>query len=227
VNRSATLRSLARMAVIGSLATTALVAPAAASAGGPLDDDCAGYDFYLKIDNVGNGGVENGSYTDGTPNVPTNWDGQTITVTDSTGQAFDWAATRPVDQVFVKFGTDSFIAAGGLAGHVDNDDKNAISHVTFCGNEPEATPTPEPEPTPTPEPEVTPTPEPEVTPTPEPTGSVAVETGTPNVTPPSTDTIEPQGPSSTNSTPILLFLGALVALAALVTPSARAKSRPR
>jgi outer membrane biosynthesis protein TonB len=99
--------------------------------------------------------------------------------------------------------------------------------VPFCGKEPEATPTPEPEPTPTPEPEVTPTPEPEVTPTPEPTGSVAVETGTPNVTPPSTDTIEPQGPSSTNSTPILLFLGALVALAALVTPSARAKSRPR
>ena len=220
MNRSATLRSLARVAVIGSIATAALVAPVAASAaGGPLDNDCAGYDFYLKIDNVGDGGVENGSYTEGTPNVATNWDGQTITITDSTGQAFDWAASLPVDQVFVKFGNDSFIAAGGLSGHVDNDNKNAISHVTFCGSEPEPTPTPEPEPTPTPEPEFTPTPQP--------TGSVAVETGTPNITPPSTDTIEAQGPSTTNSTPILLFLGSLVALAALVTPSARAKSRPR
>ena len=91
--------------------------------------------------------------------------------------------------------------------------------------EPEVTPTPEP--TATPEPEVTPTPDPEATPTAAPTGTVEVETGRPDVTPPSTDTIEAQGPSGTNSTPILLFLGALVALAALVTPSARAKSRPR
>jgi hypothetical protein len=105
-----------------------------------------------------------------------------------------------------------------------------LSHICV-GEEP--TPTPEPEPTPTPEPEVTPTPEPEqtpepeVTPTPEPTGSVAIETGRPQVTPPATDTFEAEGPSSTNPTPILLFLGALVALAALVTPGARANSRPR
>ena len=90
-----------------------------------------------------------------------------------------------------------------------------LSHT--CYGAEESTPTPEP----------TATPEPEVTPTPEPTGSVAVETGRPEITPPSTDTIDAQGPSGTNSTPILLFLGALVALAALVTPSARAKSRPR
>ena len=82
----------------------------------------------------------------------------------------------------------------------------------------------DPEPTPAGDPE--PTPEPEVTPTPAPTGSVEAETGRPEITPPSTDTIEAQGPSGTSSTPIMLFLGALVALAALVTPSARAKSRP-
>jgi hypothetical protein len=214
--------------VLGSLATVALVAPAGAgAAGGPLENDCAGFDRYLKIDNVGEGGVEDGSYGDGTPGVSTNWDGQAITVSGSTGQAFDWAATLPVDQVFVKFGNDAFVAAGGLSGQVDNTDQHGISHVTFCANDHEPTPTPEPDPTPTPEPEVTPEPEPEVTPTPAPTGSVAAATATPRITPPATDTTVTGGRASGNATPVLLLLGAIVASAALLTPGVRVRSRPR
>ena len=91
---------------------------------------------------------------------------------------------------------------------------------------PEATPTPTPEATPTPNP--TSTPEAEVTPTPvaTPTGTVEAQTGRPRITPPSTDvTAGRQGPSEGNPTPVLLLLGAIVALVALATPSARARTR--
>ena len=107
--------------------------------------------------------------------------------------------------------------------------------------EPEVTPTPEPEVTPTPEPEVTPTPEPtatpepEVTPTPAPTGTPAAtptpqatpsgnveqETGTPRITPPSTDTTDMGGNGTSGNSLgfVLLLLGGLSLAGALLRPA--------
>jgi hypothetical protein len=110
--------------------------------------------------------------------------------------------------------------------------------------EPEVTPTPEPEVTPTPEPEVTPTPEPEVTPTPAPTdnatptpaptdnatptpapsGTVEAETGTPRVTPPSTDAGIGGGPNGTGGLPIVLIaLAGILATSLALLPRRGAK----
>ena len=75
-----------------------------------------------------------------------------------------------------------------------------------------------------------PTPEPgqqASTPTPAPTGSVEAATGRPNITPPPTDTVTSSEPGTGSALPILLLLGSIVAVAALITPSARVRSRPR
>jgi len=73
-------------------------------------------------------------------------------------------------------------------------------------------------------PEVTPTPTaslPEVTPTPtaKPSSSVDAETGTPEVTPPSTDSIGNSGSSTPGGLPIVLaVIAGLLAAALIVTP---------
>jgi hypothetical protein len=87
----------------------------------------------------------------------------------------------------------------------------------------EPTPTPTVEPTKTPEPEVTPTPTVAPTPTPAPSGTVEAETGTPRITPPSTDSgVGNGGPNGTGGLPIVL-----VALAGLLVTSLALTPRRR
>ena len=257
-----TASRLTAAALIGA----ALVAPQAAfAAGNPPDVECAGYDYYFKIDNIGDGGIVAGTYTGSTTDVETNWTGQEITISNvgGGGQTFNWSSTITVAAVVSKEGSSEFVTTTGLpgtSGSVSDAIQQGLSHVTFCGDaepeptptpepevtptpEPEVTPTPEPEVTPTPEPEVTPTPEPEVTPTPEPevtptpapteppaatptpkatpSGNVEQETGTPRITPPSTDStgMGGNGTSGNSLGFVLLLLGGLSLAGALLRPA--------
>ncbi len=95
---------------------------------------------------------------------------------------------------------------------------------------PTPTPTEAPTPTPTEAPTATPTTQPETTPTPTaaPTGTPTVEpaTGTPNVTPPPTDTVGPSDSGSGNGwRAVLVAMAALLAAVLILTPSARARRR--
>ena len=221
-------RQLARLLAVG-LVGAALLAPATAQAaeGNPPSVECAGYDYYLKIDGIGSGGIVAGSYTDGTADVVTNWTGQTITISNvgSGGQDFDWASTLTVSQVVSKEGSDESVWTTGLpgkSGSVTSQFQQGLSHVTFCGNaEPEPTVTPEP--TGTTEPQETPTPDPTATPAPTPTGTVEAETGTPRVTPPSTDSGISGGSSSTGGLPIVLVtIAGILATSLALLPRRRA-----
>ena len=221
---------LAAAALLGA----ALIAPQAVSAvdgGNPPEVECAGFDFYFKIDNIGDDGISAGTYTSSTTHVITNWTGQEITISNVSGggQSFDWSSTLTVSAVVVKEGSEETVVTAGLpgtSGSVSSFFQQGLSHLTFCGDaEPEPTPTPTPEPTPTPTPEPTGTPEPEVTPTPTvaptptPTGTGVAETGTPRVTPPSTDaTVGEGGSNGTGGLPIVLvaIAGILAASLALL-----------
>jgi hypothetical protein len=246
--------------IAAALLGAALIAPQAVLAeGNPPDVECAGYDFYFKIDNIGDGGIVAGTYTGSSTDVVTNWTGQEITISNVSGggQAFDWSSTLTVSAVVSKEGSSDFTTTTGLpgtSGSVSDQTQQGLSHVTFCGDavaptptpeptatpEPEVTPTPEPEVTPTPEPEVTPTPEPEVTPTPvtptptpaptdaatatpqaTPSGNVEQETGTPRITPPSTDTTVMGGDGTSGNSLgfVLLLLGGLSLAGALLRPA--------
>ena len=240
---------LAAAALLGA----ALIAPQAVSAvdgGNPPEVECAGFDFYFKIDNIGDDGISAGTYTSSTTHVITNWTGQEITISNVSGggQSFDWSSTLTVSAVVVKEGSEETVVTAGLpgtSGSVSSFFQQGLSHLTFCGDaepEPTPTPTPEPTPTPTPEPTPTPTPEPTPTPTPEPTGTPepevtptptvaptptptgtgVAETGTPRVTPPSTDaTVGEGGTGSAGSglAPVLLLLGGLALAGALLRPA--------
>jgi hypothetical protein len=240
------IRAGARLAGAALLGASLLAPPVALAAeGNPPGVECAGYAYYLKIDNL-SGGISAGSYSSGTADVTTNWPGQTITVSNVSngGQDFDWASTKTVSQVVAKEGSEEFVITTGLpgkSGSVASEIQQGLSHVTFCGGEepqptptptPEPTPTPTPEPTPTPTPEVTSTPEPVVTPTPTtpaqaptptptsaPTGTVEAATGTPKVTPPSTDAGVGGGSSSTGGLPIVLIaLAGILATSVILLP---------
>jgi hypothetical protein len=98
--------------------------------------------------------------------------------------------------------------------------------------EPTATPTPAVDPTPTPAPTATPTPavDPTPAPTARPTGGVLGTTGTPAVTPPSTDTVG--AASRPSGSPFASTLLGIVAFALLFVPAAslafaRAQARSR
>ena len=233
-----TFRAGARLAGAALLGASLLAPPVALAAeGNPPGVECAGYAYYLKIDNL-SGGISAGSYSSGTADVTTNWPGQTITVSNVSngGQDFDWASTKTVSQVVAKEGSEEFVITTGLpgkSGSVASEIQQGLSHVTFCGGEePQPTPTPTPEPTPTPTPEVTSTPEPVVTPTPTtpaqaptptPTGTVEAATGTPNVTPPATDA-SVGGTSGTTGNGlglVLLALGGLALVGSLVRPATK------
>jgi outer membrane biosynthesis protein TonB len=92
------------------------------------------------------------------------------------------------------------------------------------------TPTPTDDPPPTPTPEVTPTPTPtstpefEETPTPTPSGPIVDETGTPRITPPSTDAGVTGSPNGSGGLPIVLVALAGILLTSLaLTPRRKAK----
>jgi hypothetical protein len=228
MTRSSKFKAMGWLAAAGLLGA-ALVAPATAFAvagGNPPSVECEGHDFYLKIDNVGEGGVSAGDYTDGTANVETNWDGQTITISNVTdgGQSFAWASTEVVSHVVSKEGDSEFANDSGLpgtSGSVVGQIQQGLSHVTFCGDaaEPEVTPTP------TPTAAATPTPTPAATPTatPEPEGSVEAETGTPEVTPPPTDSLSSGTPSSDGWQIVLLAMAAVLGTALVLAPAKRSR----
>jgi hypothetical protein len=176
--------------VVTGLAAAAFVLPSGSfAAGNPPSVECAGFDFYFKIQTP-----TDGTYEAGDPGVEASWPGQVITISNASDddQSFDWASTQVVSQIVVKAGDDSTTITGGLpgtSGSIDNDDQQAISHVTWCGNAPE--PTPEPTPAPTPEPTPAPTPEPTPAPTPEPTPAPTPEP-TPAPTPEPTPAPTPE-----------------------------------
>jgi hypothetical protein len=244
-------RTAGWLAVAGLL-SAALIAPTTVNAQGadPFNsDECEGYTYYFKIQ-----APSDGTYDDGDSGVETNWPGQVITISNGAdgNQEFDWASTEVVLKVAVKFGNDYFhpaIAADGLSGHVDNNNQNGISHVTWCGNPVTTTTTTETTDTETTETQTTETQTTETqttetqttetettetetteTQTTEttPEGSVEAETGTPDVTPPSTDTGSISGPSSPSGSAwqlLLVAMAGLLATVLLLTPAAEARKR--
>jgi hypothetical protein len=71
----------------------------------------------------------------------------------------------------------------------------------------------------------TPTATPAATPTPTPSGSVQAETGTPKITPPSTDALGTTGSTGGNGLPMVLAAVSALLLAVLVATPARKRSR--
>ena len=282
-------RTAGWLAVAGLL-SAALIAPASAFAQGSSPaTECEGYTLYFKIDDAPSDGV----YENGDAGVETNWSGQVITVSNAAdgNQQFDWAATQVVLKVTVKYGNQHFhgsIAPDGLSGTVDNNNQNAISHVTWCGSpvttttttdttSTETTDTTSTDTTETTDTETTSTTETtdttstvttettdtettdtettdtettdtvttttdtsstttsqttETTQTTEtvvtPEGSVEAETGTPDVTPPSTDTGSISGPSSPSGSAwqlLLVAMAGLLATVLLLTPAPEARKR--
>ena len=271
-------RTAGWLAVAGLL-SAALIAPTTAFAEGSNPaSECEGYTLYFKIQAPSDGVYENGD-----AGVETNWSGQVITVSNAAdgNQQFDWAATQVVLKVTVKYGNQHFhgsIAPDGLSGTVDNNNQNAISHVTWCGSpvttttttdttSTETTDTTSTETTETTDTETTSTTETtdttstvttettdtettdtvttttdtsstttsqttETTQTTEtvvtPEGSVEAETGTPDVTPPSTDTGSISGPSSPSGSAwqlLLVAMAGLLATVLLLTPAPEARKR--
>jgi hypothetical protein len=239
-------REMIRMAVVrwaawltaACLVMVAVWAPAALAnpGGNPPRVECDGYALYFKIDDITDAGVNAGTYTRTSAHVETNWTGQAITIASvgQDGQSFDWTSTLAVSKVVWKEGTtisSSMAGLPGKSGSVADLVKQGLSHVTFCGDAAQPTPTPmtapTPTPTPTTEPVVTPTPttEPVVTPTPTgtaepvvtptPAGTVEGVTGNPNVTPPPTDASPGGGGSTPAGLPLLALVLTGVALGSL------------
>ena len=109
--------------------------------------DCAdlGYSLTFKIDT---GDLEERTYEwdEGNP-VDSDWDGQSITITDLSddGQTFSWTSTLAVSAVLVKAGSDNhnlYSYDPAVLGDDDltrGDGQQGISHVSFCGDTPEPT----------------------------------------------------------------------------------------
>jgi len=200
-----------------SLALMAIAGPAMASheddfelvpVGTGVGDDCEGFDFGFKLDNM-----------DEIEDLP----GDDIyTASDADHTVFIeiqlfFSAEGEVNDFDI---LDADPAIDGITIKQPNEG-GGISHLSFCYNEAEetATPTPTPTPvvTPTPTPVVTPTPTPEETPegstpTPTPEQSVAGGTGTPAPSQPDTAMSPNGGPS-----PIPTLVFGLILLASLGT----------
>jgi hypothetical protein len=136
----------------------------------------------------------------------------TVTIANLTGDTFNWSSNIGVDAVVVKGGEagshlyryDPPTESTGDTGlGVPNPSNNGISHISFCYDLPDATPTPTPTPTPSPTPSPTPTPTPSLTP-----AALGVTTG-PQALP---DTGQSPGDTASTSLPLLLALGGLALL---------------
>ncbi len=171
------------------------------------------------------------------PNADGTFDDVTleVTITNTTNdKIFDWSSNIGVDAVFVK--------AGGKEGHnlyhydppseafSDTDltspgPGNQISHISFCYDLPDATPTA----TPTPTPSATPTAAPTATPTAAPTATVLGEIQEPQTQQPQalpeTGAEPPRG--SRGYFPLLLAFGGLALLSGASTLLAVAARRRR
>ena len=150
-------------------------------AGSPLgtsEDECEGYERSLKF--------EGSDLTD--PKTKSN-DGNTITISnfgtkpDGSGEilSFNWTATSGIDKVYVKAGNDGSTSSTydqATSGSESTINNKAVSHITFCWNDPPPTSTPTPDTptptatpdTPTPTPTTTDEPKTDITPTPTSTG---------------------------------------------------------
>jgi len=245
--RVSTVRKVGWLSVASMLAL-ALLAPAANAEGNPPTTECAGYDYYFKIDQ-GAGVISEQTYAAGDTDVVTNWPDQEITISNigGGGQTFDWASTEGVSLVVTKEGSNDVTTPydpPAFSGSVADETQLGLSHITFCGDEPaEETEPPVTEPPvteppvteppvtepPVTEPPVTepPVTEPPVTEPPTPSQSVLSETGTPSVTLPPTDSIGgTSAPSDGTWRLALIALAALLASVLVMTP-ARATSRRR
>jgi hypothetical protein len=167
-----------------------------------------GYQYAYKIDGWDKGdknGTYMASFGDGHNN--------SISILNSDGVYFDWSSSSNTIGAVIVVGSNKanvyqydpqVISDTQLNSPINPSGNPAeVSHVTFCWNLSDATPTPDPGTSPTPEPTlsptVTPTPAPEPTPTSTPQST---PTPTPTLTPTPTET--PDGglePSPTPTTP--------------------------
>jgi hypothetical protein len=164
-----------------------------------------GYEFEFKIDT---GDLEERAYQwDEGGDVFSNWDGQTITITELSddGQTFSWTSTLPVSAVFIKAGNDNnslYTYDPPVLGDEDltaDAGQQGISHVSFCGNAEEPTPPPSTPPPSTPPPS---TPPPSTPPPSTPPPSTPPPSTAPPTTPPPSGSVAPTEsapPSATGS----------------------------
>ena len=179
------------------------------------------------------GNLSSGTHTDGT---------LTVTISNFTfgDTSFDWTSNIGVDGVVVKDGVDGAnfylydpedTADTGLS---TPDADKAISHISFCYDEEEATPTPTPStptPTSTPAAEASPTP---TTSTPAPTATLAATLAATSTPTPAVlaavalpDTGQPPAAGSTTAALLLLALGGLLVLGGAGTVVAVTVTRRR
>ena len=116
--------------LIISMLVMSIIASIFVSAVGADVQECldAGFDFYIEKFQCGDTSPE----TDN-PNwaITVDWTG-----TDNDCTSVDWTANPAVAGVTEKAGTNAVVThPGGTSGTIDKTYKQAISHVTFCGNE--------------------------------------------------------------------------------------------
>jgi hypothetical protein len=165
------------VAILGPAASSTLAAPVITNPPGNPTCEDLGYSLSFKIDT---GDLEEATYGDGVgPEesvVATNWDGQEITLSNVEGQSFDWSSTLPVSAVLVKAGVDNNAlytydpAVTSDTGLTHGAGQQGISHLLFCGDEPEE-PSEAPSEAPSEEPSEAPSEEPSEAPSEEPSGS--------------------------------------------------------
>jgi hypothetical protein len=151
----------------GNLAQGASVTPeflAGASNTGKTCDDLEGTGQTWTEFKLQEGTLINGFHTDGTLDV---------NIANLTNTSFDWTSNIGVDGVVVKDGVDGanfYRYDPPTEATADTDlsvpGEKGISHISFCYDLPDTTPTPTPTPTATPTGTLTPTSTPAATPTP-------------------------------------------------------------
>jgi len=228
--------TVAMLAGTAGAVSAASVTPTPVNDGNPTCGDFNADWTQLKVD----GGLGNGTFTDGTLEVTiSNFQNSS----SGTPGSFDWSSNIGVDAVFVKAGNDKhnlFVYAPEAA--VDTDlgpqagQGNGISHISFCYDEDDAPPpNDDPEP-PVDEPPVDEPPVDEPTPpsdepsspddpAPSPSGEVQGVTGTPGPTLPPTDALASSDADGGSALPALMVVLSLVTLTGILTVRMPSRSR--
>lgn len=203
------LATLGLLAAFAMPTLAASVTPTPVNDGNPTCGDFNAAWTQLKVEPPGNG-----QFTDGTLTVTiTNF----VNSSSGTPGSFSWSSNIGVDAVFVKAGSDKHNlytynpeSTGDTGLGPQSGSGNGISHLSFCYDAGDATPTP--------------------TPTPTPTGTPTTPTGTPttpgggvaggNPTPTPAGTLPNTATSTETSLPTLaLSLLLIASLGALVSVS--------
>ncbi|MFC2154101.1 hypothetical protein ACFLRC_01280 [Candidatus Altiarchaeota archaeon] len=115
---------------------------------GSIDEECQRNNFDFGIVKFE---WEGGNYTPEDPPIPP----YIVSVVGDDHQA-NWTASPAVDGVLSKEGNSTYVNLGGTSGTITQTGQNAISHLTFCGDNETSTTTTIPETTTTvPSPEFT------------------------------------------------------------------------